>query len=437
MGLAMCIETHALFPAALPDNSKEGAYLGFVEPGEDPVKEQYERWPYPPESDNPGVFARYLKLYEVLGNFTHRFWPAGKPRENLQILVAGCGTLAAACYAYNYPRCQVVGIDLSRASLEQEQKLKEQHRLQNLTLEQCSIEDAAKLGGCYDFISCQGVLHHTEKPAEALRVLGGMLSREGIISLALYGKYPRGPVYPFQELFRLLGLDQSPESVAVVRETLAVLPADHPLQSYLRHAVDQQTDVGLVDTFLHARDRAYSVSDCLALVAEAGLVFQGWDMNFGYHPDGSLCGNPRLRERIAALTEEQTWQAMETVSGSMRMHEFHVCRADRDPATYRVPWDSERLLECVPGHCVDLLRIGGTPENPLWAMGRGALRAVPLTPTQAVLFSKIDGRRNVREVLAAAGATGPDEALLATVQPLLRLLWRTGYGVFCLPRWRS
>jgi SAM-dependent methyltransferase len=433
MSVAMCLETHALFPGQ-SDTSNESADVDLFRFGHDPVKEQYERWPYPPDSDNPAVFAKYLKLYEVLRNFTPRFWPAGKPCENMRILVAGCGTLAAACYAYNYPQCQVVGVDLSRASLEQEHKLKERHRLQNLTLKQCSIEDAVKLGGSFDFISCQGVLHHTEQPAKALKTLGGMLSQEGIICLALYGKYPRSPIYPFQELFRLFGLDQSAASVAVVRDTLATLPAEHPLQTYLRHAVDQNTDVGLVDTFLHPRDRAYSVADCLALVAEAGLTFQGWDMNFAYHPDGPLGGNPALRERINGLPEEQTWQAMETLSGNMRMHEFHVCRSDRDTTTYRVPWDSKRLLECVPGHCVDLLRVGGTAENPVWAMGRGALRPVPLTPTQALLFSKMDGRRNVREVLASAGTRGSNEILLATVQPLLQLLWRTGYGVFCLPR---
>jgi SAM-dependent methyltransferase len=259
MGMAVFLETHALYPASPAGDTTESGSLNFAQAEEDPVKEQYERWPYPPDSDNPAVFAKYLKLYEVLGNFTPRFWPAGKPRENMNILVAGCGTLAAACYAYNYPQCQVVGIDLSRTSLEHEQKLKDQHRLRNLQLKQCSIEDAAQLAESFDFISCHGVLHHTERPAEALRVLGRMLSPEGIISVALYGKYPRLPLYPFQELFRLLGLDQSPGSVALVRETLAVLPADHPLQSYLRHAMDQTTDVGLVDTFLHARDRAYSV----------------------------------------------------------------------------------------------------------------------------------------------------------------------------------
>ncbi len=332
------------------------------------------------------------------------------------------------------PQCHVVGIDISSASRAHEEKLKDRLNLRNLTLHQCSIEEAASLGTTFDYISCQGVLHHTENPADALRVLGSLLRPEGIICVAVYGKYPRLPVYAFQELFRLLDLNQTPESVSVVRETLAILPPEHPLQSYLRLARDQHTEPGLVDTFLHRRDRAYTVSDCLALVAEAGLVFQGWDMNFHYYPDGPLCGQAMLRDRLQALPDEKAWQAMEIISGSIRMHEFHVCRPDRDPDTYRVPWDSEKLLRCVPGHCVELLRAGGSLEAPNWAMGSASLSPVPLTSFQAAVFSKMDGRRTVRECLAAAGTTGSNEELLEMVHPLLRLLWRTGYGVFIFPR---
>jgi hypothetical protein len=38
-----------------------------------------------------------------------------------------------------------------------------------------------------------------------------------------------------------------------VRETLSLLSADHPAQSYLKMARDLQSDAVLVDTFLHGR----------------------------------------------------------------------------------------------------------------------------------------------------------------------------------------
>jgi len=403
----------------------------------DPVRHQYERWPYPPPpAEDLTAMPQYLRVYQALRDLAPRFWPAGVPREDMDILVAGCGTVAAACVAQNFPQCRVVGIDISRASLDFEEKLKARHHLENLTLVHCPIEDAASLGKSFDYILCQGVLHHTESPVAALRVLGGLLAIEGVMRVALYGKYPREQVYAFQELFRVMGLSQNEESVAVVRETLSILPPGHPLQSYLRLAKDQCTDSGIVDTYLNRRDRPYTVPDCLALVAEAGLVFQGWDVNFDYYPDGPLCGNPSLRHRLSALKDEEAWQAMEIISGSMRMHEFHVCRPERDPATYRIPWNSEKLLSCVPGHCVDLLRIGGTAFSPLWGIGRPAAGnpVVPLTLDQAVLLSKIDGRHTLAQCLAAAGVSGTNETLLEKALPLMRLLWRTGYGVFCLPR---
>jgi len=400
----------------------------------DPVRAQYERWPYPPPlGDDLEKLPQYLKLYENLRNFTPRFWPAGKPREHPSILVAGCGTMAAACYAFVYPQSRVVGIDISAASLAFETNLKNRHRLQNLTLAQCAIEDGASLGERFDYIACQGVLHHTAQPAMALGVLGNLLTQDGIMRVAIYGKYPREQVYALQRLFRIMDLDQSPESVSVVRETLSILPASHPHQAYLRGAVDHTTSAGLVDTYLHGRDRAYTVPDCLALVAAAGLVFQGWDMNFDYHPDGALHAHPSLRDRINAMPEEEIWHAMEIICGSIRMHEFHVCRRDRDPAHYRIPWESDQLLSCIPGHCVDLVQAVDRTGARTWAIGRGTLPVIPLTPAQAMLFAQINGTRNVRECLAAAGISGPNVMLLDAIRPLLRLLWCTGYGVLCLP----
>src|SRR5580765_262620 len=103
---------------------------------DDPVVAQYERWLYPaPANDlhDPAI-AQYVQSYGTLEGISPIYWPAGRVREDLDVLVAGCGTMGAACYALLNPKCRITGIDISRAALAHEQRLKDHHRLDNLTL---------------------------------------------------------------------------------------------------------------------------------------------------------------------------------------------------------------------------------------------------------------------------------------------------------------
>lgn len=56
------------------------------------------------------------------------------------------------------------------------------------------------------------------------------------------------------------------------------------------------SDGALVDTFLHARQRSYTVEECLELVGAAGLTFQGWLRNSPYYP---TTGSLRRRVRFS------------------------------------------------------------------------------------------------------------------------------------------
>ena len=57
------------------------------------------------------------------------YWPHRRPREDLRILVAGCGPNSAARYAYRHRKSTVVGVDISEASLAHARCLKEKHGL--------------------------------------------------------------------------------------------------------------------------------------------------------------------------------------------------------------------------------------------------------------------------------------------------------------------
>jgi SAM-dependent methyltransferase len=407
------------------------------DPLTDDVAAQYERWIYPPAYTNleslplTGPHSTY-KDFRALHA---AYWPAEAYREDRDVLVAGCGTMAAACYAYLYPAARVVGIDLSAASLGHEQLLKDKYRLANLSLHRLPIEQAGSLGRSFDFIACHGVLHHLADPVAGLRALGGVLRRDGVLAVMLYAMYGRAGVYMLQDLFRLLGVQQDIAGVALVRETLAALPPTHPVQQYARMATDLDADAGLVDTFLHPRDRAYTVRDCLDLAHDAGMTFQGWDESMPYHLDVPLGGLPpdsSLRRAVAAVSEADRWAASELLRANMPVHFFHVCRADRDPRTYRVQFEDDDFLRYIPIVRFDRIVPGDPARGIQPTLLRPPVPPVPVAPSHVPILRAIDGHRTVADCLRAQNRDGATAINFA--RELFSYCWRQGMLQFHIPK---
>ena len=177
-----------------------------------------------------------------------------------------------------------MAVDISQPSLDHEQYLKDKHGLKNLELHRLPIEELPTLGLDFDLMVSTGVLHHLADPLVGMKALADCVRRDGAIAVMLYAKYGRIGVELLQSVFRDLGLRQDDASVRMVKETISLLPPDHPVQGYFKIASDLQYDAGLVDTFLHGRDRNYTVEDCIDLVTSAGLVFQTWLDNAPYYP---------------------------------------------------------------------------------------------------------------------------------------------------------
>jgi SAM-dependent methyltransferase len=401
----------------------------------DPVAEQYERWSYPQlGADLSGLSLKSPhNHFKDLKELYWAYWPCAPERADLDILVAGCGTMAAAGYAYLFPQARVVGIDVSAASLAHEAHLKEKHALGNLTLHQCRIEDVSSLGNDFDFINVHGVLHHLADPAAGLRALGGVLRDEGVIAIMNYAPHGRAGVYILQEFFRLLGLKQDADGVRIVKDTLRAVGPTHPIHLHFHRPIDANSDASLVDTFLHARDRAYSVTQCLALVNEAGLTFQGWDENSLYYPDGRIPSDHPLLAPMNRLPDAALWQAMELLIGTLHLHFFHACRRDRPQGHYRVRFEGSDFLDYIPvprvAEWTPPDASGGRPAT----IARPPFPPVPLNNWQALLFSQIDGRRTIRACLEKTGRGVVAADLVEFARNFFRSLWRVGYMVFRMP----
>jgi SAM-dependent methyltransferase len=358
------------------------------------VARQYSSYPYPDYKDLAGKEPGCTP-----SKYSGHIWPEGRPRRNLHILVAGCGTVQAAMLAYANRDCTVVGVDLSEASLAHERYLKDRHGLDNLALHKLDLRNVGELGQTFDLIVCVGVLHHMQDPDEGLRALAAVLEPRGAMFLMLYGAVRRYGIYLLQDVFRRLGIEQTADGIDFVRAALREVPRDHFAQPYLKGAAaDLEIDAHIVDTFLHVRDRAYSVPEVLDFVERNGLVFQAWSDNGFYHPEGFLPPDSALFKAIIALPEREQWAISENLNILSGKHGFFACRPERDPKGYTFSFPGDDFLHYVPHIRPGCVRIEPpTPSTPGRYRRPDAYFTLPAD--EARLFESADGHRTIARCL--------------------------------------
>jgi SAM-dependent methyltransferase len=394
------------------------------EPRADVVARQYERWRYPePIHDLAAWVKTSWEWFDPV--HAHRvLWPDRAYKPNLDILIAGCGTNQAAVFAFTNPRANVVAVDVSQPSLDHQKYLKKKHRLSNLTLHLLPIEELPALGRDFDLIVSTGVLHHMADPLLGMKALARCLRRDGVIAVMLYAKYGRIGVELLQSVFHDLSLRQDDASVQMVKETISLLSPDHPVQSYLRIAPDLQFNAALVDTFLHSRDRTYTVDDCIDLVTAAGLLFQGWLLKAPYYAH-DLLGPPSVFYPVVnALPEPDHWSVMERINTLNACHFFMACRADRPQECYTIDFSAADSLDYVPMMRMRCGLSGAEIFRPDWRMS--------LNPAQLAFVRNVDGRRTIREIAAGVAPSGglpkTGAAHLETFgRQLFQSLWRLDF----------
>jgi len=397
---------------------------------DDVVSRQYERWRYPPPI--PDLEAWSIGNWDWFDpSHAHRiFWPDRDYRPNLDILIAGCGTNQAAVFAYTNPEAKVVAIDVSQPSLDHQQYLKDKHGLRNLDLRLLPIEESSTLGTDFDLIVSTGVLHHMADPVVGMTALAACLRPGGAIGVMLYARYGRVGVEMLESTFRDLGLQQDEASLRVVKETISLLPADHPVRGYLKMSGDGRFDAVLVDTFLHGRARSYTVADCLDLVAEAGLKFQGWLQKAPYYHHDLLNPAPELTSALNGKSESTIWSAMERLHSSNACHFFMACSPDRPKSSYAIDFSTIESLAYVPLMRMRCGLSGTEIFRPNWRM--------PLSAAQLPYVQNIDGHRTIREI-AAAVAERHGSGRGRTVEfekfgrKLFQALWRLDFLAMALP----
>ena len=393
-------------------------------PRADVVAQQYQKWQYPAPIQNLEAWLKGSWQWFDPSHAHRLLWPDRPHRPDLDILIAGCGTNQAAVFAYTNPAAKVVAVDVSQPSLDHSKFLKDKYSLKNLELHLLPIEEVPSLDRTYDLIVSTGVLHHMADPKAEMKALAEVLRPDGVAAIMLYARYGRAGVELMQAVFRELGLGQDEESLQMVKAALDTLSASHPLKSYLAIAPDLAFDAGMVDTFLHGRDRSYTVDECRDLVESAGLVFQDWFLRTSYYP-------PRLTEpgnefygAVDELPDAQKWSVMERVRTQNACHFFLATRPERPARSYRIDFASGDALDYVP-----LFRYRcGVRGQEVYRPGL----TISLDPTHLVFAQHVDGERSIRDIARRVAQSGvlarAEQAEMEYVAlELFEGLWRSDF----------
>ena len=173
-----------------------------------------------------------------------------------RVLDAGCGTGQLALYL-SMVKASVVGIDFSFASLCKGQAFKERFDLHDARFAQMNLFQLGLRPESFDYVFCNGVLHHTSDAAGGFRGLCALVKRGGYIVVGLYNTYGRVLLDLRRVIFRLTGG--------------RLLWLDHRLRQ--RSVGPDKKRIWFLDQYRNPHEDTFTVDDVLGWFAASGIEY--------------------------------------------------------------------------------------------------------------------------------------------------------------------
>ena len=121
------------------------------------------------------------------------------------ILEVGCGTGQLSIYFSIGTNNEVVGLDPTIESLKLAKNFADKNNIPNINFVNADIFDDVLKENFFDFIWCNGVLHHTKDPYGAFEILIQSLKKNGYVLIGLYNKYGRIRTLIRKYLYKIFG----------------------------------------------------------------------------------------------------------------------------------------------------------------------------------------------------------------------------------------
>jgi SAM-dependent methyltransferase len=377
------------------------ALLGVAEE----VREFYDHYPYPRPIDSLEKYRRLWQDPRRRRADYHLAWPARPYKEDLSILIAGCGTSQAAKHAVRWPVAQIIGIDVSETSVRYTEELKRKHNLSNLQVHHLPIERVNELEVNFDQIVCTGVLHHLADPEAGLRTLRSVLKPDGAMHLMVYAPYGRAGIYMLQEFCRRTEIRATDREIRDLITALSALPPGHPLEKLLHEAPEFREEAALADALLHPQDRAYSVPQLFNFLEKSGLKFGRWVRQAPYSPRCGVLAQIPQASRMARFPLDEQYAAVELFRGTMVRHSMVVYRNDSSGGTKPISFVDDAWRGYVPIRMPDTIVVQDwllSGAGPVLINQSHTYRDLfmPINTMEKQWLDAIDGDRSVDDILS-------------------------------------
>ena len=247
-----------------------------IDPVSKKVRAQYEKNPYPR--------WRYTKRY-IPNNFCKRLNNQIKPNKIIcderldspNILIAGCGTGSHPISATRYKNSNIIGVDLSLASLGYAKRKVNELDHENIKFLHTDILHLKKLNKKFDVIESSGVIHHMKDPIEGLKILVEILEPHGFLRLGLYSELARQNVVKARKFIKDNNIKDHIRDIKIFRKAIIDNDGDKLLNS-LTESEDFYTTSAVRDLLFHVQEHRFTIPEISEILSNLKLEFLGFDI---------------------------------------------------------------------------------------------------------------------------------------------------------------